>query len=253
MLEPLRTPDADGEVLLLPGSDRLRSVGAEAAAAFAEMAFDVAGTEAVQLRRQARAEVAEALGADLPGPWIVTGHQSELHHAGVWFKDAAIDAWARAARGTAVHVVTDLDAATHVTLYLPRVDEHGGIAIERVPLAHPVGAQCPAQLTAPRRETIQRLARPAHPPAGGPFDVWLLAVGGHDGNGTLAEWIADGRAAVNRSLGLDVRDVFGSHLVRGRAYARFAAHILLNAGRMFEVHRAALETHRRRHGITNPA
>ncbi|NLF31442.1 MAG: hypothetical protein GX591_11230, partial [Planctomycetes bacterium] len=42
-------------------------------------------------------------------------------------------------------------------------------------------------------------------------------------------------------------------LVRGRAYARFAAHILLNAGRMFEVHRAALETHRRRHGITNPA
>ncbi|MFW6146001.1 MAG: hypothetical protein ACOC7R_01555 [Planctomycetota bacterium] len=253
MLEALRTPSADGEVLLLPDSDRLRPYLAEAAAATGEMSFDVAGVPAAELRRRGRDEIARAVGAELPAPWIATGHQSEMHHAGVWFKVAAIGAWARAAGGTALHVVTDLDAAAHVTLDLPRVREDNRITLERVPLAHPVGAQCPAQLPAPPREAIRRLARRAQPSGdGGPLDTWLTAVGEHDGAGTLAEWIADGGAAVNRSLGLDIRDAFASRLMRGRAYARFAVHIFLNARRMFEVHRAVLASHRRRHGITNP-
>ncbi len=254
MLEAPATPSGDGQVVLLPGGDRLRPYLAESAAAVAEMTFDVGGIDAGELRRRARREGADLLAGDQPGPWIVTGHQSEMHHAGVWFKVAAIDAWARAAGGTALHVVTDLDAAKHVMVKVPQVVEDRRITIHRVPVAHPVGDQCPAQLPPPPRETVRRLARLAAPSdEAGPTDTWLMAVGRRDDGGTLAEWIADGAAAVNRSLGLDIRDVFISTLVRGRAWGRFAVHILLNAGRMFEAHRAVLAAHRRRHGITNPA
>ncbi|MEN0110426.1 MAG: hypothetical protein AAF805_06845, partial [Planctomycetota bacterium] len=43
------------------------------------------------------------------GPLVVSGHQPELFHPGVWFKNFALDALAKAAGGMGVHLRIDSD------------------------------------------------------------------------------------------------------------------------------------------------
>jgi len=250
MLNKLITPAVDGGVLLLPPADRLPEMLQTARDRLKAMDFTVAGVPAAQLRRQAREELAAEIGADLPAPWIATGHQSEMHHAGVWFKDAAAAAWAEAVEGSAVHVVADLDTLGHMELSVPRVRADGALDVARARFARPSGRQCPAQLPAPSAEAADELV--AAGGAAGVFEVWAAAARRRAGQGTLAEWITAGRAAVNESLGLAVHDVYWSRMIRGRAFGRFAAAVCLDAERVFTCHAEALAAHRSAYGITNP-
>jgi len=249
MLEALRTPAEDGDVLLLPPPEQLPDVLDAARERFNSMDFAVAGIAAAELRQQARAEAAELIGADPPAPWIATGHQSEMHHAGVWFKDAATAAWAEATGGTAMHVVADLDTIHHVALFVPQVGDEGTLDVVGVRFARLTGRQCPAQLPAPPPETVEEISRLCVDC--GMMDVWLAEARAAAG-GTLAQWITSARAAVNTSLGLALYDVYWSRIVRGGSFARFAASICLDAERMFACHNEALAAHRATGEITNP-
>jgi hypothetical protein len=58
---------------------------------------------------------------DLPwgGPWIVTGHQPELFHPGVWIKSMATVELARAMGGTPIHVLIDNDTLKSSAIRVP--------------------------------------------------------------------------------------------------------------------------------------
>src|SRR5262245_22658775 len=68
-----------------------------------------------QVRRHMRA----SLGHDIAQPLIATGHQSELHHPGVWAKNALMHAAAQKLNGQAFHLVVDTDAPKHLHLRWP--------------------------------------------------------------------------------------------------------------------------------------
>ena len=68
---------------------------------------------------EVRTAARQYLNVDPAKPLIVTGHQSELHHPGVWVKNALIHAVAEACGGTALHLALDTDAPKHLTLKWP--------------------------------------------------------------------------------------------------------------------------------------
>ncbi|MEL7240528.1 MAG: hypothetical protein AAGK78_16850, partial [Planctomycetota bacterium] len=50
---------------------------------------------------------------------VATGHQTELHHVGVWVKNVVAHATAEAVDGQAVHWAVDTDSPKHLTLKWP--------------------------------------------------------------------------------------------------------------------------------------
>jgi len=247
MLTVPPTPIDDGTTVLLPGPGDLPGVLAEAERRLARMPFDVAGVPAGTLRRQGRAELRAAIGGEVPGPWIVTGHQSQMHHAGVWFKDAVAAAAAHAAGGSAIHLVADHDTVTHAALAIPRSGADGRLRLTEAPYASPSPGQCPAQLPPPAPTEVEALiaAVPAALREGETFARWGRSARSAAGaGGTLAEWVAAARSAVNASLHLAVADAFISRIVAGGAFARFAADVILRHEQMLAVHNDALAAHR---------
>ena len=76
----------------------------------------VQGVPLPEWRRRARAFIGHA-----GGPLVATGHQTELHHPGVWIKNAVITAAAEACgrEGAAYHFAVDTDAPKHLKLKWP--------------------------------------------------------------------------------------------------------------------------------------
>lgn len=254
MLTALRTPEEDGQTLQLPATADLPKLLDQARRAFAGMDFSVVGLPAAEVRRMAREELAGMAAVGPERTWVVTGHQAEMHHAGVWFKDAVAAALAEAAAGSAIHLVADLDVAKNAAAALPARGPDGRLRVVRTPLAEAEAGACPAQLPPPGPQALDRLVRAAGemPCERGLFDTW--AAGVRDARAaTLAEWFAAGRSAVATELGLAVRDAFFSRIVTGRAYACFAADLLLGAERMHRLHEKVRSAFRRRHRLRNPA
>jgi hypothetical protein len=69
---------------------------------------------------EVRARMRQWLGhEDEQSPLFATGHQAELHHPGVWVKNALIDAAAHKTGGRAVHFAVDTDEPKHLQLRWP--------------------------------------------------------------------------------------------------------------------------------------
>ena len=255
MLTVPPTPAEDGGTLLLPHPQSLPAMLAEAGRRLAHMNFDVAGVPAATLRRQARAELLAAVGGDRPAPWVIAAHQSEMHHAGVWFKDAVAAALAEAAGGAAFHLVADHDTVGHAALTVPQTDAEGRVHQVQAVYASPAPWQCPAQLPPPAPAEVESLVAAVPTPLreSATFAHWARAARSATGTArTLAEWAAAARAAVTESLHLNVPNAFISRLVAGEAFARFAADLIVRHEHMLAVHNAALADHRAACGIHNP-
>lgn len=117
----LRAPQEDGAHLIEPPVEAVGELlEANRVALSAEYDFD--GVSLSELRESARAEfLAEAHAytnqyADVAGaanavdtPLLLTGHQAELFHPGVWLKNFLVGDLARIHGGIALHIVIDAD------------------------------------------------------------------------------------------------------------------------------------------------
>ena len=125
----LRVPERDGQAAIVrANSEFLSGTG-----------IDLHGVSLQALRTQTRAAViaaavaytgsivAETTGAE-PGdaiaversaPLIVTGHQPELFHAGVWAKNFAAAGLARQVRGLALNLIVDNDTVASTRISVP--------------------------------------------------------------------------------------------------------------------------------------
>ena len=69
-------------------------------------------------------------------PIVMGGHQPELFHPGVWLKNSALDAYARAVSGTAINLVVDSDRCVRTTVGVPIGSPHEA-HLEEVPFDSP--------------------------------------------------------------------------------------------------------------------
>ena len=152
MRPKLRTPAAHEEVLTVPD---IRSAAALVAENVAQASLDSQASATVhhprrwaleELRETGRRELIQLATAhtagythvdrqqpDVTGPLILTGHQPELFHAGVWIKSFAADAIAQSTGGTGVHVLIDNDVVGRTDVAVPHQDA-GSIRLQQIPL-----------------------------------------------------------------------------------------------------------------------
>lgn len=202
-----------------------------------------------------RAELRAQLG--LPtGPLVVTGHQCEFVHAGVFAKIVAASVLAENAAGMAVFLEADADLPKAAHLPVPEITSHG-LRRVNVPIPGCDPRQALESQSPQRREHwLEFFVRIAsvyeH------YEASLLPVFAEAWLACEAEQIhivegmARGRAALEDVLALKgVRTVRLSRLCATPAFRAFACDLLLNAEAVAQAYNTAQAAYRRRYRVRN--
>ncbi|MFM8985233.1 MAG: hypothetical protein ACKONH_04110 [Planctomycetia bacterium] len=187
-------------------------------------------------------------------PIVMGGHQPELFHAGVWLKNATLDAYARQLGGTAINLVVDSDRCTRAAVAVPvgtpeaaRAEEvpfdasAPEMAWEERPVIDP---ECFASFG---RRACELLA-PLEPQ---PIlrKWWPLAVERAAECHRLGLALAQARHALEERFGLETLELPVSELARLPTVMVFTGWLLAHARPLHEAYNAALAEHRRLHRV----
>lgn len=195
-------------------------------------------------RSQCRAD-AEALPRIL-----VAGHQPELFHPGVWFKNFVLDGLARRHGALAVNLIVDHDTCRQASIRVPTGTTERP-SVERV--AFDAGTSIvpwedrgvsDADLFRSFGQRARALLRPlVEEPV--LTELWPLAVAAADRGASLGMAIAEARHAYEARLGLETLELPTSAVCRSEAFAWFAAWLITEAPRVREVYNRAVRSYRR--------
>lgn len=271
MGEGWQAPVDDGQIVAWPD----RSAWAELAAAN-QRRLESASASGLgrlsELRKQARSEALERsrayherFGHAFPGAaeaehlWILSGHQPDFVHPGVWVKHFATAGLARHLTerrqpATSVHVIADGDTLKQATVLVPAGRPEAPM-IAHIPFDVD-GTNVPFE---DRPVTDESLfsdfgRRAAEAMARYPFrpilpEYWLAVCQARSASRLLGERLAHGRRTIERSWGCENVELPLGALCEGEAFARFAAAYAARAGEFADIHNRLLADHRRRHRI----
>lgn len=265
--ERQKPPAGHGEVLCSPPFAEWAGLAESNASAVA------AWPESLRaLRAQARAEtVAEALrfsaaiGVAGSAPRddaliVMTGHQPELYHPGVWVKDFLVDRLAEETGALGLDLVVDTDAAAPVALRVPCL--HDGVRECEVVLTEGAPDAAYAQRPVPqaaardafRAQGSALLAALSAPALGRHFggfcDALDDAAGSADSLGVL---MTAARRRFEAPAGTRYLEILASAQSRLPSYREFAATLLTDAARFRTAMNDALGEYRQRTGARSAA
>lgn len=210
-----------------------------------------------------RAEIGTSVDSGSPSgrrtkPLILTGHQPELFHAGVWFKNFLASRLAADIGGIAINFLVDNDVCRSASIRVPsRVDN--GIVSQSLPFDEQRNA-VPWEL----RQLASRATWDAFPKLvkeqllpiqGQPLveELWTLATAGLEATNRLGLAISQGRHQLERSLGLKTLEVPLSWLAETEAFGRFCLTLISDLPRFRQVYNTQLDRYRQAHQIRNHA
>jgi hypothetical protein len=200
-----------------------------------------------ELRRSLRAWLGES---DDDKPIFATGHQTELYHAGVWAKNALIDAAATQLGGTAIHFAVDTDEPKHLLLRWPG----GGMPLSDGPdnaawsgLLHP---PTPARINGVAQALDTAAAAWDFRPAAGDFLASLRRLSPEAE--TLPQALTAAMHELDWGLGLRHRAMLFSPLCLSEPFLACACHVLGRAEEFAADYNAALDDYRRENRIRTP-
>jgi hypothetical protein len=191
-------------------------------------------------------------------PLILTGHQPELVHPGVWLKNFAAAALARESGGLSLTLIIDGDACRSTAIRVPS----GTIDAPRlasVELDHPaeevpweerriVDASAWASFAERvRRETSPLVSERLLD------EWWPTAVKRSEATGRVGASLAQSRHLMEVEWGQQNLELPQSLMCQTEAFRRFACHVLGQLPRFVESYNGALEDYRRAQRIRNRA
>lgn len=241
-----KAPAEDGRFLLWPAAPELLAQTLQNQAALRSAdAVRIHGVPLPEVRQRLR----EWLGhPDASQPLIATGHQTELHHPGVWAKNALIDAVAHKVGGRAVHIAVDTDAPKHLRLRWP-----GGSAELTDPDDPP--AAWSGQVPAPTPARLATLLT-TFDAAASSWDFSTLVsrfmgtLRRESMNGAnLSAALTDGNRDLDQSLGLGHETAMMSPICWSEPYLLFVHHVLARADAFIADYNGALDEFRRENKI----
>lgn len=250
----MRAPTEDRGLLFDPGAGGFRETVAANGRA---ITGDIGGVPFAELRSAARQKYGVLAGDD-PGDrgLVLSGHQPEFFHPGVWAKNFAA-AWAgRAVGTTAGHVVIDSDLAAATTLTVP-TEVDGRLDESRLAF----DASGPAPWEERRvidgsalRDFPDRSAAALQPFGFAPLVAdresrAILSRAAGDRGVRLDAVTTSLRTHFERRWGIDTPQVRLSDLEAGVAFERLLAHLVTTGETFAAAYNEALAAYRRRHGL----
>ncbi len=189
-------------------------------------------------------------------PWVITGHQVEFYHPGVWAKVVAADEVARRSGGVAFDLLVDHDVIDHLGFDVPQFDGQSWVR-RQVHYAH--APAIPADgLTPPSKESFaawrKEIARYPHAQVNS-LNVFLSlldpAAEGNDKR-TYTQWLSRARRYFEQAHDIHVIHVPTSGLCGGQAWRHFVAAWISQAPYWVLHYNHHLARYRKKAGIKNP-
>lgn len=256
-LSRLRAP-APGQILTVPP---LAEVGAMIERNRRCFNLSMLGKSLDDLRTLARREVLDASTKYLADgwphapreethPWLVAGHQPELFHPGVWFKNFALHQLAQRHAAMAINLIIDTDAAKPALLHAPSEGR-----LVRVPFDRSTAEVPYEERKVEDEATFARLPQQMAPimskwgfePMLASF--WSEVIQQADRTPLLGERFAAARRALESRWGVDQREVPMSQVCRTEAFAWFACAVLDELPAFHDRYNRTVQEYREAHGI----
>ena len=262
-------PREHGSVLCVPAWKETAELVGLNRAAFAAEQLDVQGMPLPQLRDWTRTTLLDEaarytsslLGSDVSnGPsesLIVTGHQPELFHAGVWAKNFAAAGLASLHRGVALNLIVDNDTLESTRLRVP-VGPASAPQIERIPFDADRQAQPWEDATIVDRAAVRefgsrvsKLLRENWSYEPLLARCWPAAVRQSEVSNRLCDILTAARVACEREHRLENLELPMSRVCETGPFRWFAAHLLAHLPRVRSLYNAAVHQYRLAHRLRN--
>ena len=263
------TPRDDRGVLVAPPLEEAGVLAAENARTRNAAEYSLQGRSLAELSRQARAELLTAARTwtagyrdvrlprlDSEGMVFLAGHQPELFHPGVWFKNFALGALAERHGAVAVNLVIDSDTMKSVSLPVP-----GGAPSdprrEAVPFDRPDG-RLPFEergildanlFESFGRRAAQRIAPLVPDPLVRQF--WPLVLQRARHVDRLGYCLSQARHQLEGQWGWQTLELPQSMVCESEPFHWFVAHVLADIERFRTCYNEAVQEYRRANRIRN--
>jgi len=239
----------DRAILVWPEPDRLIEDARRNNTSLRSAAVLIQNQPLADLRRQLREYLGVRGDVELV---FATGHQTELHHPGVWAKNLLIDAASARTGGLAMHIAVDSDAPKHLSLRFPGCsspvsDDPAMLTADWTQLVAP---PTPAHLASLTQAVDDASGDWPFVPAISP---WLdtgrrLLLEAE----TLPHWLTASQHAFDWSMGLRYSALLASPIWLSPPYLALVHHLLAGADRFAGDYNAAVRSYRQRHQIRTP-
>lgn len=264
MMHPhhVKAPRGDGSLLMQPPLEQASSLLDQNLRQLRAWDADLQGRRVSVLRDQSRREILKAanrfhekmgLGGqvdpDADGPLIVTGHQPELFHPGVWIKNFAVDAIAKASGGISLNLIVDNDLPKSSGIRVPtKVDDHlVGQVVDFDTWAGEIPYEdWSVQQTALFASFGQRVRQTLDPRIPDPLisELWPVVEKAAGLTDPIGLRFSAARHWIEANLGLRNLEVPISEVCETDAFRWFACHILAHLPRFVATHNEALQRYR---------
>ena len=260
--ERIIVPRRHAAVLVEPGYAALTPALTASSAPASIMGIDRAAARAELLaaaHEWARRTASDAPPANaLARPWVLTGHQMEFYHAGVWAKVIATDELARRTNAVGFDILVDHDVVDQMGFDVPvqsGTDAWKRQAVDWVAASNFAADGLSAPSLAQFEEWDAELAR--HPIAQSDALAFVLA----DSRAAIASapqppaytaWLSRARRHLEQAFDLNVYHIPTSLLCQTNAWYAFVAQWAANAESWTAAYNRHLAAYRVRAGIKNP-
>ncbi|MBI4719366.1 MAG: hypothetical protein HY763_16345 [Planctomycetes bacterium] len=244
----LKTPANHGEILVEPPAARWAEALRGNRAIVGGSTLRLLGVPLAEWRLQAR----QALHGAADRPLIVTGHQPELFHPGVWAKRVCASRAAAALQGIALNLVVDCDAAKQTSLAVASLTETG-LTLRHVRLVNAPAGSAYEHIPRQTPEELARLNEAVSAAMGERLNSSLMPTffrGVREG-GQARDWVDQviaGCRAVESELDVRTEECRVSETWCNP----LLLDVMLNATRFAASYNAALATYRRQQGVRDP-
>lgn len=250
-----RAPRQHGETFCIPNPSEV-SLGISSNSALLSSSetriLDVALPE---LRTKARQELANCCSIPVDRPWIVSGHQPELFHPGVWLKNFVLDRWAHDFHAVALNLVVNHDVCNNVGVRVPSVGESGVLDTQTITWdSHARGVPWERHHVQDRKlfdSFGERICRSIRSIGFTPLaeSIWQQAMSLVDSQLAVGNVFAEARHSIEKKHGLQTTEFFSNHLVRTEGFRLLLLHLITHRDRFRRIHNEALEHYRTHHQI----
>ncbi len=267
----LRAPTENGGTLIEPSLAEIEKVVERNALAATNYDYDIGGRPLGHLAVDARRELMEAawnytrayrdvaLPAMAPEtPIFVAGHQPQLFHPGVWFKNFVLSHLAQQQHGVAVNLTIDSDTIKSATIRVPAgtaCNPHTeSIAFDQQSREIPYEERA---IVDPElfRSFGNRAATTIAPLISDPLvqDFWPRVIARAETGCNLGESIAQARHQLEGDWGITTLEIPQSHVCNLPSFHWFTSHLLAHLPRLWEQYNQSVADYRRENHVRSAA